>query len=121
MALATEQDEKRESTGEVAKMTQSIRRALPPPQVEQVAGLGRRLKQSNTKGESAALAWLQAGDLTASRSGLVMGGDLETSARILAAEPASPLSLPPTQRLLDLVWSSITEELFAVRKHLGLI
>jgi len=50
----------------------------------------------------------------------VMGGDLETCARILAAEPASPLSLPPTQRLLDLIWSSVSEDLFAVRKHLGL-
>jgi hypothetical protein len=121
MALATEQDEKRESTGEVGKMTQSIRRALPPPQVEQVAGLGRRLKQNNVKGESAALSWLQATDLTASRAGLVMGGDLETCARILAAEAATPISLPPTQRLLDLIWSSVTEELFAVRKHLGLM
>jgi hypothetical protein len=51
----------------------------------------------------------------------VMGGDLETCARILAAEPQSPLHLPPTQRLLDLIWSSVTEDLFAVRKHLGLM
>ena len=121
MALATEADDKRESTGELQKTTQAIRRSLPPPQLEQVAGIGRRLKQANVKAEAAALAWLQATDLTASRAGLVMGGDLETCARLLAAEPAGALALPPTQRLLDLIWSSVTEELFAVRKHLGLM
>ena len=121
MALATEMDDKRESTGDVAKTTQSIRRALPPPQLEQVAALGRRLKQSGVKAEAAALAWLQATDLTASRAGLVMGGDLETCARFVASEQAGSLALPPTQRLLDLIWSSVTEDLFAVRKHLGLM
>jgi tetratricopeptide (TPR) repeat protein len=121
MAVAVENDEKQESPGEMGKTTQAIRRTLSPAQVEQVASIGRRLKQQNTKSEAAALAWLQTGDLTASRAGLVMGGDLETSARILAAEPASPTILPPTQRLLDLVWSSVTEELFTVRKHLGLM
>jgi tetratricopeptide (TPR) repeat protein len=121
MSLATEIDEKREATGELAKTTQSIRRSLPPPQVDQVAALGRKLKQSSTRADSAALAWLQASDLTASRAGLVLGGDLEICARLLAADPAGPLTLAPTQRLLDLVWSSVTEEVFAVRKHLGLL
>jgi golgin subfamily B member 1 len=121
MALSTELDEKRESTGDVQKTTQAIRRALPPAQLEQVAAVGRRLKQAGTKAEPAALAWLQTTDLTASRAGLVMGGDLESCARLIAAEPAGALSLPPMQRLLDLVWSSVTEELFAVRKHLGLM
>jgi tetratricopeptide (TPR) repeat protein len=121
IAIATELEDKRETTGEIGKTTQSIKRALQPAQLEQVAGIGRKLKQLNTKGESAALSWLQTSDLTASRAGLVLGGDLETSARLLAGEPANPLTLPPTQRLLDLVWSSVTEELFAVRKHLGLM
>ena len=30
-------------------------------------------------------------------------------------------ALPATQRLLDLVWSSVTEDMFTVRKHLGIL
>jgi hypothetical protein len=121
MALAVETDDKKEATGDVGKTAQSIKRALAPNIVEQVASIGRRLHQQGVKAEAAALSWLQATDLTASRAGLIMGGDLESCARMLAADAATPLTLPPTQRLLDLVWSSVTEELFAVRKHLGLL
>ena len=59
------------------------------------------------RGEEAALA-LAAGERTSTaiRAGYVMTGDLETCARLVAAEPASATTLPATQRLLDLVWSS---------------
>ncbi|MFI5289755.1 MAG: tetratricopeptide repeat protein, partial [Polyangia bacterium] len=108
-------------TGDLAKTAQGLRRALTPAQLEQVAGIGRNLRQAGTKSDAAALSWLQASDLTASRAALVLGGDLETCARVLAAEPPSATALTATQRLLDLLWSSVTEELFAVRKHLGLM
>ena len=108
-------------TGELAKTAQGFKRALTPVQLEQVASVGRKLRAAGVKSEAAALAWLQTSDLTASRAGLVLAGDLETCARLLAAEAQSASSLPAMQRLLDLVWSSVTEEMFAVRKHLGLM
>ncbi len=36
-----------------------------------------------------------------------------------APSAASATTLPPMQRLLDLVWSSVTEDLFLLRKQLG--
>jgi hypothetical protein len=108
-------------SSEIAKTVQGLRKALSPVQLEQVAAVGRRLRAAGTRAEAAALAWLQATDLTASRAALVLGNDLETCARLLASEPPSQTALPATQRLLDLIWSSVTEELFAARKHLGLM
>ena len=108
-------------TGEMGKTVMAMRRALQPVQVENVAAIGRKLRADGVKPEEAALKWLQATDLTAIRAGFVMTGDLETSARLIAAEPQPATALPATQRLLDLVWSSATEELFAVRKHLGMM
>jgi hypothetical protein len=106
---------------ETGKTVMAMRRALQPVQVENVAAIGRKLRADGVKAEEAALKWLQAADLTAIRAGFVMTGDLETSARLIAAEPQPATALPATQRLLDLVWSSATEELFAVRKHLGMM
>jgi len=107
-------------TGELGKTAQGLKRALQPVQLEQVTALGRKLRAAGTKSDEAAMRWLQATDLTASRAALVLAGDLETCARLLAAEAQSATALPATQRLLDLVWSSVSEEVFAVRKHLGL-
>jgi hypothetical protein len=120
MALAAEADEKQEPTGEVAKTATAMRTWVAAPQLEQVVAFGRRLRQLGTRSEAAALGWAQGTDLTAARAGLLLAGDLEISARLIASEPASPTALPTTQRLLDLIWSSVTEELFAVRRHLAL-
>lgn len=108
-------------TGEIGKTVMAMGRALAPAQLESAALIGRKLRSDGVKPEEAALKWLQATDLTAIRAGFVMTGDLETSARLIAAEPPPATALPATQRLLDLVWSTATEELFAVRKHLGLM
>jgi hypothetical protein len=105
----------------VGKTVMSMRRALAPQQVENVAAIGRKLRADGYKAEEAAVKWLQATDLTAIRAAFVMTGDLESTARLVAAEPQPATALPATQRLLDLVWSSATEELFAVRKHLGML
>jgi tetratricopeptide (TPR) repeat protein len=109
------------ATGELGKTAQGLKRALSPGQLEQVSAIGRKLRAAGIKSDEAALKWLQTSDLTTSRAGLVLAGDLEGCARLLAAEPQSATALPATQRLLDLVWSSVTEEIFAVRKHLGLL
>lgn len=98
----------------------ALKRTLQPQQLEQVAAIAKRLKQGGQKAEVLVGGWLAASDLTASRIGFILLGDLELGARLLASDAALPGSLPTTQRLLDLIWSSVTEEVFAVRKHLGL-
>lgn len=119
MVLGDAPAEAQAPAGELGKTVQALKRALTPVQLEQVAAIGRKLRADGAKSDEAALKWLQATDLTASRAALALAGDLESSARILAAEPPSTATLPAMQRLLDLVWSSVTEEVFAVRKHLG--
>jgi tetratricopeptide (TPR) repeat protein len=109
------------NTSETGKTVVAMRRALSPVQLENVATVGRKLRADGVQAEAAAVKWLQATDLTAIRAGFVMTGDLETSARLIAGEPQPATALPATQRLLDLIWSSATEELFAVRKQLGML
>jgi hypothetical protein len=122
-AVAIGADSEGSSPPELQKTIQGMKRVLARPALEQVASVGRKLKQDglSVKTEALALAWMQATDLTASRAALVLGGDLETCARLLAADPSTSSTLPATQRLLDLVWSSVTEDLFTVRKQLGLM
>jgi hypothetical protein len=141
IALGAEQEGGAPATGELGKTAQNFKRALSPATLEQVSALGRKLaalgdrgpksakrgaeeassRGETTRGETAAASWLQAADLTAIRAGFALTGDLETCARLVAAEPQPATALPATQRLLDLVWSSVTEDLFAVRKHLGVM
>jgi hypothetical protein len=121
MTLGEDASDKAPTTGEIGKTVMSMRKALTPVQLENVAAIGRKLRADGYKAEEAAVKWLQATDLTAIRAGYVMTGDLEATARMVAAEPQPATALPATQRLLDLVWSSATEELFAVRKHLGML
>jgi hypothetical protein len=118
LALAGESID--EST-DAGKSASAMKKALPGAQLEQVAAIGRKLRADDVRPEAAATAWLQASDLTAARAGYVLSGDLETSARLVASEPPVATALPAMQRLLDLVWSSVTEDVFAVRKHLGLL
>ncbi len=108
-----------EGIGDVQKTVQGMKRALSPVALEQVTAVGRKLKADGGRAEALALSWLQATDLTGSRVGLLLAGDLETSARLVASEPATSTALPPMQRLLDLVWSSVTEDLFLAKKQLG--
>ncbi len=110
-----------DETTDLGKMAAAMKRSLAAAQLEQVAAIGRKLRAGGVRGEAAALAWLQASDLTALRAGYMLAGDLETSARLVAGEPQPGTALPATQRLLDLVWSSVTEDMFAVRKHLGIL
>ncbi len=121
IALGAEKEADKPPTGELAKTAQGLKRSLTPPQLETVAACGRKLRDRGVRAEQAALAWLQAADLTASRAGYVLGQDLETCARLIAGEAQSQAALAAMQRLLDLVWSSVTEEIFAVRKHLGVL
>ncbi|HEY7957554.1 MAG TPA: SIR2 family protein [Polyangia bacterium] len=120
-AMALGDDDAQPGSGELERTVLGLKRVLPQVQLEQVVAIGRKLRAVGTDPESAALAWLQATDLTAARAGWALTGDLESCARLIAAEGQPAGTLAPTQRLLDLVWSSTSEELFAVRKQLGLM
>ena len=108
--------------GKLGETIAGLRRALPPAALEQVQQIGRALGRegSGLTGEAAATAWLGYSDLTAVRAGLVLCGDLETAALLLATDPPGVTPLTPKQRLIDLIHFTVTEEFFTVRQHLGL-
>lgn len=104
---------------EATKVAADLKRALPPKTLEQVAHLGRNLR--GPRGIELATGWLAATELTATRTAYLLVGDLETTARFAAAEPANVSTHPPLHRLKELIYFSITEECFALKKHLGLM
>jgi hypothetical protein len=106
---------------ELQRTVAGLKRALPALQLEQVVAVGKKMREIGLRSDEAAVTWLQATDLTAIRVGYALVGDLETCARLVAADGRPTGTKAPTERLLDLIWSSVTEEMFAVRRHLGLL
>ena len=111
------------ASSKVIETAEGLRRALLPAALEQVRRLGATLRESGLQGqgESAATAWLSYSDLSAVRAGLVLAGDLETVALLLATDPPGVTPLSPKQRLLDTIHFTVTEEYFTIRQHLGLM
>ena len=105
----------------VIETAQGLSRALPPAALEQVRRIGAALRETEVQSEAAAHAWLGSSDLTAVRAGLVLSGDLETVALLLATDPPGMTPLSPKQRLLDIIHFTVTEEYFTIRQHLGLM
>jgi hypothetical protein len=116
-AIALGTDEKR--TGELGKTIDTLKRQLPSAALNQAAAIGHRLHARKIEPRPAALRWLQASDLSCARAAFAVVGDLPRCARAIKHDAAPATSLPAAQRILDLVWSSVTEELFAARKVLG--
>ena len=106
---------------ELARTVAGLKRALPALQLEQVVAVGKKLRENNVRTDEASVAWLQATDLTSIRVGYALVGDLESCARLVAADGRPTGTRAPTERLLDLIWSSVTEEMFQVRRYLGLL
>lgn len=106
---------------ELSRTVAGLKRALPPLHLEQVVAIGKKLRENGVRTDEAAVAWLQAADLSAIRVGYALVGDLETCARLVAADGRPTGCKAPVERLVDLIWSSVTEEMFAVRRHLGLL
>lgn len=105
--------------GEVDRLTVQLRKLVPKPDTDKLALIGRKLLQA--KGDVIDIqAWLAATDLTASRAGFVLAGDLGSAVRVISTEPAGGSPLPPKQRVKDLLAYSVSEDYFAVRKFLGL-
>ena len=83
-----------------------------PAELDQALAIGARLRDRNLDPARAAIDWLAATERAADRIGFVVLGDLATCARALEREPNAE------QRILELVWASITEDVFDVRSRL---
>jgi hypothetical protein len=106
-------------SGELAKTIDSLKRQLPTAALNQLVTVGHHLRARSLEPLPAAQRWLQASDLTCVRAAFAVVGDLARCARAIKHDAAPGTALPTAQRILDLVWSSVTEELFAARRILG--
>jgi hypothetical protein len=87
--------------------------ALHPLELDHAKALGARLRERNIVPLRAAVDWLAATERAADRIGFVVVGDLPNCARVLERDPN--VTTGEVNRVLELVWSSITEEVLAVR------
>ncbi len=87
--------------------------ALHPVELDSARIIGMRLKDRAINPMTAALNWLAATERAADRIGFVIAGDLAVCTRALAADSTSDSS-----RVLELIWSSTTEEVLGVRARL---
>lgn len=103
---------------DVEKMADHIRATVPGAVLEQVGVVAGKL--GGGPGNGLITGWRTATDLTANRVGFILSNDLETAARLIATEKSSMSTLSAKDRLRDVLAYAVSEEYFAVRRHLGL-
>ncbi|MCC6750827.1 MAG: SIR2 family protein [Deltaproteobacteria bacterium] len=102
----------------IQRLVEVLRTELDPRQLE---GLGHRTEELRAAAaEGEVERWLQAVDLSASRAALLLSGDLEAAARLLIDEAAPAGTLPPKERVAELMAYAVSEEYFKARELLGL-
>jgi hypothetical protein len=91
--------------------------SLHPVELDQALAIGARLRDRGVHPMTAALSWLAATERAADRIGFVIVGDLPTCIHMLEREQPAPSAATANDanRILELVWASVTEELLAVR------
>jgi golgin subfamily B member 1 len=90
--------------------------SLRPVDLDQVMIIGQRLAERDLDPARAALGWLEATERVGDRVGYLLSGHLGACVRILEREPSARAN--DHERILDLVWSSVTEAMFEVRERL---
>jgi tetratricopeptide (TPR) repeat protein len=103
---------------EAMKLAATLQKQVPAPLLEQVGELSTRL--SGRVGNGLISGWRAATDLTANRVGFIVANDFEIAARGIATEGASLSTMSVKERLRDLLAYAVSEQYFAVRRHLGL-
>jgi len=90
--------------------------SLHPVELDQAMAIGGRLRERGVHPMSAALAWLATTERAADRIGFAVVGDLGTCVRLLEREPQA--SANDVNRVLDLIWASVTEDVLGVRSRI---
>jgi hypothetical protein len=105
---------------EVEKLTKHLKSTVPASLLDQVALFAKKVAASGQARDVAVKAWITATDLTASRVGLILANDLQAAAKAIATEQGVQTTLGAKERLRELLAYAVSEEYFAVRRHLGL-
>jgi tetratricopeptide (TPR) repeat protein len=103
---------------EAKKLAGQLQKQVPGPLLEQVGELSSKL--TGKLGNGLVAGWRAATDLTANRVGFILANDFEVAAKGIATEGASLSSMSVKERLRELLAYAVSEQYFAVRRHLGL-
>jgi tetratricopeptide (TPR) repeat protein len=103
---------------EAKKLAGQLVKQVPGPLLEQVGELSTKL--AGRVGNGLIANWRAATDLTANRVGFILANDFEVAAKGIATEGASLSSMSVKERLRELLAYAVSEQYFAVRRHLGL-
>jgi tetratricopeptide (TPR) repeat protein len=103
---------------EAKKLAGQLMKQVPGPLLEQVGELSTKL--TGRVGNGLIANWRAATDLTANRVGFILANDFEVAAKGIATEGASLSSMSVKERLRELLAYAVSEQYFAVRRHLGL-
>jgi hypothetical protein len=103
---------------EAKKLAGQLVKQVPGPLLEQVGELSSKL--TGRLGNGLVANWRAATDLTANRVGFILANDFEVAAKGIATEGASLSSMSVKERLRELLAYAVSEQYFAVRRHLGL-
>jgi golgin subfamily B member 1 len=103
---------------EATKLAGQLQKQVPGPLLEQVGELSHKL--TGRLGNGLISTWRAATDLTANRVGFILANDFEVAAKGIATEVASLSSMSVKERLRELLAYAVSEQYFAVRRHLGL-
>jgi hypothetical protein len=98
------------ATGGGTTAARWLETSLHPVELETIKTLGERIRDRRLHPMTAASGWLAATDRAADRIGLVVSGDLASCVKMLEHSAGD--------RIDDLIWSSVTEEMLAIRGRL---
>ena len=87
-----------------------VETSLHPVELETIKTLGERIRDRKLHPMTAASGWRAATDRAADRIGLLVAGDLASCVKAMEASAGD--------RIDDLIWSSVTEEMLAIRGRL---
>jgi hypothetical protein len=103
---------------EVNKILRYASSRLPSGMPEQLRAAVRKFVESGA--EPHLNKWWSSTELSANRIGFVLCNDLELATTVVSAETAEVGSLPPKERVKELVAYSVSQEYFQLRDQLGL-
>ncbi|MBS2016725.1 MAG: hypothetical protein JST00_27825 [Deltaproteobacteria bacterium] len=87
---------------------------------EDIARIGAAVRDAMAKtGKLDVLRWAQRADVSASRAGLLLAGDLEAARAAIAFEAQSPGDLTPREKMKELVSWYLGDQAAALRQRLG--
>ncbi|NUP10097.1 MAG: tetratricopeptide repeat protein [Polyangiaceae bacterium] len=108
-----------ELSNQVIHTAQSLGRYMQPIHVEGLKMAVRKFIQDE-EAKANIKRWSQTVELTSTRAGFLLSGDLEVAKKIIAAEPQLPGDLTPQEKLKELLVFAVSENYFKLRKQLGL-